>query len=182
MKVEELKNITYCSWQDGNEWTDEQIDFIIKHNCKCDLCDSSVSEMTDFPELHLDKDELLCEYCNTDKYYTTCPLCEDYYATPETPEDGIYIVVSKELAKEQGIKMGIYKIIKFPWYRASIVTGFESLFKDCIKLLKSMDVIKLYNKSHPQNEKELEGDYICPECVKKYYTEKSNEELLIKMK
>lgn len=36
MTKEELKLINYQSWQNGNKWTDEELDFIIKKDCSCD--------------------------------------------------------------------------------------------------------------------------------------------------
>ena len=87
MTKEDLKKINYQSWQNGNEWTDVELDFIIKKECTCDDCGESVDEFNDFPELLIDEDELLCEECYGQKYRVICPNCEDSYDIKEGESD-----------------------------------------------------------------------------------------------
>lgn len=49
----------------------EEIDFIIKHECKCDNCGKSIFEMENYPETRDDK--LLCDDC----YDELCSLAKE---------------------------------------------------------------------------------------------------------
>lgn len=73
---DKLRKIEYQSWSDGNQWTDEQIDFIIAHNCICDNCTEHVESFDDFPELDFEKSEFLCEDCHKEQYYKECGKCQ----------------------------------------------------------------------------------------------------------
>lgn len=106
MTKEDLKKINYQSWQNGNEWTDVELDFIIKKECTCDDCGESVDEFNDFPELLIDEDELLCEECYGQKYRVICPNCEDSYDIKEGESD--YSVKNEYDANEENEVAGIY--------------------------------------------------------------------------
>jgi len=53
------------------EISNEEIDFIIKHECKCDNCGKSIFEMENYPETRDDK--LLCDDC----YDELCSLAKE---------------------------------------------------------------------------------------------------------
>ena len=142
MKREDLKKITYQSWQNGNEWTDDEIEFIIKKDCTCDECGESVEEFNDFPELLIQEDELLCDECYGQKYRVICPICEDSYDIKDGESE--YWVRTEEDAKKDNAAAGIY--------------GPENLFVPInINYLKKIDC--------GENCFEVYSDDICPDCV-----------------
>jgi hypothetical protein len=108
MTKEDLKKINYQSWQNGNEWNDKELDFIIKKDCACDNCGESVDEFNDFPELLIEEDELLCEQCYHEKYRKTCPNCEESYDIKDGESD--YSVKTEEDARKENEVAGIYHL------------------------------------------------------------------------
>ena len=50
----------------------EEIDFIIKHECKCDNCGKSIFEMENYPETRDNK--LLCDDCYDDEHRDECDI------------------------------------------------------------------------------------------------------------
>lgn len=142
MKKEELKNINYSSWQNGNEWTDEKLDFIIKKDCDCDNCGVSVDEFNDFPKLLIDEDELLCEDCYTELYRKICPICENYYDIKDGESD--YSVKNEYDAKEDNEVAGIYHLGN---------------------LLIPLNINHLKKIDCGDNCCKVYSDDICPDCV-----------------
>lgn len=102
---EELKQIIYNSWTE-NEWTDEELDFIIKKECSCDYCGELLADLDDFPEIDIKNDELLCEHCYDEHYRVTCPICEDSYDIKDGTSD--YSVLNENDAKDERETPGIY--------------------------------------------------------------------------
>lgn len=139
---EDLKKINYQSWQDGNEWTNEELDFIIKKDCTCDNCEKSVDEFNDFPELLIEDDELLCEECYSEKYREYCPICENSYDIKDGESD--YSVKTEEDAKYENEVPGIYHL------------G-DLLIPININYLKKIDC--------GDSCSEVYSDDICPDCV-----------------
>jgi len=107
MTKDDLKKIEYSSWRNGNEWTNEELDFIIKHECNCDECGESVEEFSDFPELLIEEDEFLCEECYGQKYRVICPICENSYDIKDGESE--YSVKNEYDAKEDNEVAGIYR-------------------------------------------------------------------------
>jgi hypothetical protein len=142
MNKEELKKITYQSWQNGNEWTDEELEFVIKKNCTCDSCGEGVEELDDFPELLIEKDELLCEDCYSEKYRKICPICENYYEIIDGESD--YSVKNEYDAREENETAGIY-------YNGNLLIPIN------INYLKRINCGK--------DCCEVWSDDICPDCV-----------------
>lgn len=142
MNKNQLKQINYQSWQNGNEWTNEDLDFIISKNCTCDDCDEAVNKFDDFPELLIEEDELLCEKCYRQKYTVICPICENIYDIKEGESD--YFVKTEEDAKEQNEVAGIYHFGNL-------------LIPIKINELKKLDC--------GDNCCEVYSDDICPDCV-----------------
>lgn len=147
MTKEDLKNIQYQSWHNGNEWTDEEIDFIIQKECTCDNCGNSVEEFDDFPEIDIINNEFLCEDCYKNLYMKVCPVCEDYYDIKEGENEYRIVVDAK---------------IKYNQF------GFEK--KDGIyhhdQLIVPMDVRKL-KEINCGKDTDLWTDDICPDCTEK---------------
>ena len=106
MKKEDLKKIVYQSWQNGNEWSDEELHFILRHNCTCDECEKTVNDFDDFPEIDIENNEFLCEQCYDYQYRVSCPICENSYDVKDGQSE--YYVKTEEDAEYE--KAGIYHL------------------------------------------------------------------------
>ena len=142
MTKDDLKKIKYSSWQNGNEWSEEELDFIMKHDCNCDYCQESVDEFNDFPELLIEENKLLCEDCYTEKYRKICPICENYYDIKDGESD--YSVKNEYDAREENEPAGIY-------YNGNLLIPIN------INYLKKIDC--------GESCCEVYSDDICPDCV-----------------
>lgn len=142
MTKEDLKKTTYQSWKNGNEWTDDEIEFIIKKDCTCDECGENVEEFNDFPELLIEEDELLCEECYGQKYRVICPICENSYDIKDGESD--YSVKNEYDAREENEPAGIY-------YNGNLLIPIN------INYLKKIDC--------GENCCEVYSDDICLDCV-----------------
>lgn len=142
MTKEDLKKINYQSWQNGNKWTDKELDFIIANDCKCYSCGESVDEFSDFPELLIKENELLCENCYDERYRKICPICEDSYDIKDGESD--YSVKTEEDARKENEVAGIYHFGNL-------------LIPININYLKKID--------YGENCCEVYSDDICPDCV-----------------
>ncbi|MBP1614517.1 MAG: hypothetical protein H6Q13_1965 [Bacteroidetes bacterium] len=148
-----------------HEFTDEQLDFIIAHDSQCDNCGKSIYEMCDFPEVLIDKDELLCEECYDDEYRTTCPLCEEYYEKEDMTD---YFFITKDISKQVHKPVGMYKILKYPFYYGDCISGFDAFFDDVIEKVSDLNIEEAYSIINPNNKEEVLMDCICPDCAEKY--------------
>lgn len=162
-KIIEHAKTAYSS--SPHEFDEQQIDLIIKHGCNCDNCGKSVFEMWDFPEVLTDKDELLCEECYSDEYRTVCPLCED---SCEKEDMTKYFFITKETSKTVHKPIGMYKILKYPFYYGDCVFGFDAFFDDAIKKVSDLNIEEAYYMHNPNNKKDILLDCICPDCAKRY--------------
>lgn len=142
MNKEDLRKIKYSSWQGSNEWTEEELDFILGKECVCGDCEKGVEELNDFPNLSIEKDELLCEYCYTDRYFEICPICENHYSTEDGESD--FSVTNEEDGKEENKTAGIYK-------------NNNLLIPININNLKKIDC--------GENCSKVYSDHICNDCV-----------------
>lgn len=146
MNREDLKNIKYPSWQNDNEWTDEEIDFIIQKECTCDNCGNHVKEFDDFPEIDIINNEFLCEDCYKDLHMKTCPVCEDYYYIKEGESEYSIVVDAKINYNRFGFeKDGIY-------HHDQLIVAMD------VRKLKQIDRGKYTD---------LWTDDICPDCTEK---------------
>lgn len=148
-----------------HEFNDDQLDLIINHDYSCDNCGKSVFEMNDFPEVLTEQDELLCEECYDDEYRTFCPLCEDTWEKDDMTE---YFFITKETSKEVHKPIGMYKILKHPFYYGDCVFGFDAFFDDAIEKVSDLDIKEVYSIMHPGLNKEILLDCICSGCSEKY--------------
>ena len=148
------------------EITKDEIDFVNKHNCKCDNCGKSIFNMDDFPELLIDEDGLMCENCYSEEYRETCPICEESYDTKDFTNN--YFILDESSSKELKMKAGIYEIIKRPFIFGNILSGFESFFEDNIKLVLPININEFKKIDVGNMCCEVYSDMICPECVEKF--------------
>ena len=75
-----------------HRFDDAQIQLIIEHDCECDHCGKSIFELDDFPDVSVERKEVLCEECYDEEYRTTCPICEESWEIDEMTD---YFFISK---------------------------------------------------------------------------------------
>lgn len=153
---------------------DAEVQFIIKHECECTRCGVSIFEMDDFPELLIDDNEIMCEYCYDNEYRETCPICEESYDTKDFESD--FIVINEELSKETGMKAGIYKILERPFFFGSILSGFDAFFDNTLQLVVEIKINEHKEIDCGYNHQEVTSGCICSDCEQSFVHEK----LLIK--
>lgn len=150
----------------GHDFDDLEIDIIIQNKCKCCNCDKSIFELSDFPEVLEEEREVLCEECHSFEYRATCPSCENSYHKEE--ENSEHFFITKELSKETGLAIGLYKVLKYPFFWGNIVTGFESFFDDRIVKVSDFDIVKAKQIEDKNDDGVMYGGFICYDCFKKY--------------
>jgi hypothetical protein len=148
-----------------HEFSDLEISIIIENNCKCAHCGKSIFEMDDFPEVLENEREVLCEDCYDEEYRTYCPLCEDSFEKDDITE---YFFISKETSKEVHKPIGMYKILKYPFYYGDCLSGFDDFFDDAIEKVSDLDIQEAYSMINSDNRKDIMLDCICPNCAEKY--------------
>lgn len=141
MDTEQIKDCANC----GNELDEEDLDY--------KETESSGS--------------VICYSCWIQENMSTCMICEDHYENIEEVKD-YWIVVTEELAKDQNIEMGIYKVIEFPFYYGCLVTGFDGLYIEAVELRKSIDINSVKKKRCGKDCEEVTSGQICLECASKY--------------
>jgi len=122
---------------------------------KCYLCDEPLEgEEIDSPF----KDEEgnpICDNCWDEYYRIFCHLCENSFDKKEwkhflVPPEGFDGVIGVD-------KPGIYEILEYPFYVASVVTGIERIWSDRVRWVADI----------PENYQETWATYeVCPDCVK----------------
>ena len=145
-------------------YNNDELEFIIKHDCECDSCGKSFFEMYDFPELLIEEDSLLCEECYDEEYRQTCVVCEESY---EIKDRSDYFFITQKNTRDAGIPVGMYKALKYPIFYGDCVSGFDAFFNDNIEQVSKMDINKLLEIELGRNE-EISADLICPDCAEKY--------------
>ncbi len=149
-KIKNHYKTGYSSSEAGLTISDDEIDFIIKHDCKCSTCGESIFEMWDFPELIVNDDELRCEDCYNKDYRAICPICEDSYDIYDGESEHEVIVEGDEDYNFE--YPGIYK------------NG------QLIVPIKINEFKKIETGEHCT---EVYSDKICDDCAEKY-TKKEN--------
>lgn len=145
-KIKDHYKTEFSSSNNGMlEITDEEIDFIIKHDCECCVCSKSIFEMDDFPELLIKDDELRCEQCYNEDYRMTCPICEDHYDVYDGESE--YEVIVEGDTDYSYKQPGIYK-------HGQLITPIK------INEFKEIEVGEGFC--------EVYSDKICNDCVEKY--------------
>lgn len=137
----------------------------------CCYCDNEL-EGEELESPYTNKEgEPICDDCHYEYFREVCPICEDSYDKPTTPEE-TFFVVSKEAGEEynelSGITPGIYSVLEYPFFFGDIVTGFNGLYGDSIKLIKELDINSMLRKLCPGKMESVNADMICPDCASKY--------------
>lgn len=110
------------------------------------------------------------EKCYDIEYRRICPSCEDSYHKDD--ENSKHFFITKDLAKDTGMDIGLYKVLKYPFFWGNIVFGFESFFEDRIEKISDLDIVKAKQIEEGNRDYEY-SDFICIECLEKY-TRKDN--------
>ncbi len=168
-KIKDAYENIYCSHHSVSE---EEIDLIIKHECKCDDCEKSIFDLYDFPEININKDFLLCENCHIE-YEMYCDICEETHYSYE-----VYKVGENRLSYMYYIgarsKPGVYKAISYPMY-ITRVGGFggTNICWNNLKFICDIESFIEANKSKELKEKLMSfqeddwneyAEYLCPNC------------------
>ena len=123
------------------EVSDEEIELLIKNNCACEYCGTSIFELYDFPNFTdsfidiSETNEVICEECFEDNYKETCLICEEWFISPQNPKEHHFVICEKT-EKEEGIKAGIYQVLDYPFFVGATGFGFQYLFDNSVKLVK----------------------------------------------
>lgn len=145
--------------------TDTELQHVVDSDCKCDCCGLSIYEMEDFPVF---RDEgFYCEHCEIDKFYDICPICQNHFEMATNPED-FYLIISKEAVEEYAMEIspGFYQTMKWPFFLANCVTGFDCLWPDTLKLIKECDIHSMLKTlGHGSADENLTGE-VCQDCLK----------------
>ncbi len=160
--IEHSKNAYSSS---PHEFSYNQIKLMIKHDCSCDNCGESIFEMWDFPVVDTDKDELLCEECYNEEYLTVCPVCEESCEKEDMTE---YFFITKDTSKTVRKPVGLYKILRYPFYYGDCVFGFDNFFDNAIEKVSDLNIKEAYSIRNHDNKKYILLDCICPDCADKY--------------
>ncbi len=141
----------------------EDLAIILKNDCKCTSCYTSIAEMDDFPVIR--DGELFCESCHNEKHCETCPICEDTYEKCEVTES--HIVINEATAAESKLKPGIYQVER-PFYIASMISGFDRFIDDSLKLVSNIRINFYKELSVGDGFCPVMSGHICENCLKKY--------------
>jgi len=169
--MEELRNkiINHAKTEYSSspyEFDDNQIELIIEHDCECDNCGKSIFQLDDYPNVNIERKEVLCEDCYDESYRTFCPICEESFEIEEMPD---YFFISRANSKHTRKPCGIYKILERPFYYGNCVTGFEGFFDYAIQKVSDIDIEEVYSILHPRLDKSgIALDCICPDCATRY--------------
>lgn len=145
-KIKQHYKTEYCSSNNGLLTISEsEIDFIIKHDCKCSTCGDSIFEMNDFPELMVNDDELRCEQCYDEDYRALCPICENSYDIYDGESE--YEIIVEGDTDYNYKHPGIYK-------HGCLITPIK--INEFKKIEAGERCFEVYS------------DKICPECVIKF--------------
>jgi hypothetical protein len=144
---------------------EEKIKRLIEHECECDYCGKSIFELDDYPVLPGGRDEVICEYCYDEHYRTVCALCEEHVDNDYMSE---YFFISKGMSKEVGREMGMYKILKYPFYYGNCVTGFDDFFNDAIEKVSSLNIEECLSVRYSGIECDVFLDRVCSDCAEEY--------------
>ena len=111
----------------------------------------------EFENPRLDKgadNEPICDQCYRELYELDCPLCEEHFDDPQTWEPNQFIYAPWGVPTP-----GIYRVLEWPFYGGP-------LLGDAAYDMDAIEFVKAHHK--PGIE---EGNFICPDCIKKYLPE-----------
>ena len=133
---------------------------------KCHECGDKIIE--DDACYDSDTSDPLCDECHY-KLHELCPICDEYFKRPETFKDKRFFV-NAEMAKDCGVKMGVYQAME-PYYYDNETYLSNDLYFKKIKLIKKFapgEVIECHDRYGgilKINTNDIDGTgFICPNC------------------
>ena len=135
----------------------------------CDSCGNKLNKDEDFVDESGDR---ICDECYTEHYMELCPVCEEYYDKPQTPND-CYFAITKSGEEETGTKRGIYQANKYPVFSDSLFGGMCRIEEDNVRLLRECDVDEMSFKLWGSRTELKGGEFICPKCAE-HFARKNN--------
>ncbi len=162
----------FNKWESGRyKYSWKQLKLIVQDNYKCQYCDKSIWELTDFPVVVLD-DRILCEECYDENYYEVCDLCEEKYEKVEEQEEFPKAPFYYNRSDPEHVA-GIYEAINYPIWSSNY---FEcDVFWDNVRLVCTL-------KDFIEKKKwkdDIEGaEHICDDCYEFAKKIKKQKELI----
>jgi len=98
--------------------------------------------------------EAICDECYYEEYMYICPICQNF---AETKDNEKHLMVTPELAENQRMEDGIYQVVEFPVYSASML-GHFNFFPSSSKRVARLPV---------DARGYWQGGFICEGCAKK---------------
>ncbi|MDR1938261.1 MAG: hypothetical protein LBQ73_07170 [Tannerellaceae bacterium] len=144
---------------------EEGIKRLIEHECECDYCGQSIFEIDDYPVISVGRDEVICEDCYDEHHRTVCPLCEEHIDNDDMSE---YFFISKEISREVHKEMGMYKILRYPFYYGDCVTGFDDFFDSAIEKVSNIDIKECLSVKYSTGKYDVLLDRVCDNCAETY--------------
>ncbi len=117
----------------------------------CTDCEKQLDpEQAENPRRH-DDGSVLCDECWSSEYEYLCPLCQNLV---EIEDNQKHIFVTPDLAQDQRMQPGIYRIIKLPWFLASFCS--MRIYQEALHRVCDLP---------PDLQRYTSGDYLCETCV-----------------
>lgn len=130
-----------------------------KKTFECDNCGNEQRYSLGTPSIDKYSKEEICDECYNELYQSTCPICEEYYETPNKPKDTFFY----SNHKESGLGPGFYKVLNYPVYRSN---GFDmQILESNVK--KVSDNIVYLNDGYFTPHLLQKTEFICEDCFDK---------------
>lgn len=147
------------------EVNEKEIQLLIELDCECANCGESIFKLDDFPNIDVEKKEVLCEECYDQRYRASCVICEESYELSDLPDEfpksPFYYIGNQK-------KSGIYHALQYPVFSAACGgLGYTYIWWDSLEFVCSMED---FLKSH---DPELRFDF--SEKWKEFLEDKSVE-------
>lgn len=127
------------------------------------ICDRCGAEFQDEPFRR--DGECLCEECYLEEHTRVCPVCEEHFEPDES--DGEHFFITKETSETARKPVGMYRVLKHPFFHGNCVEGFEGFFDGAVEQVNDLDIEAHLSKKYGGHV-EVSTDLICPECAAKY--------------
>ena len=119
---------------------------------ECDYC-GAVLEGEEAEDPRMVDNLPVCDDCYKEHFQFFCPMCQEHQ---DIEGDQNHMFIPEEMAEEQGMEAGIYRIKECPWF---------------ISDMFSMTVIKENVERIADLRDDLlecgQGDYICNNCIER---------------
>ena len=109
--------------------------------------------------------ECLCEECYLEECTQTCPVCEEHFEPEEGGSEHFFI--TKKTSRITGQPVGLYRVLKHPFFHGNCIDGFDAFYKDAIEQVNDLDIEDYLSKKYGEDT-EVSTDIICPDCAARY--------------